>query len=182
MEKNMKLFLCLILFFAFSILTAALSITVVKMKKENNELRIHYSSTFSARSEEIKKKEKILSDRKKAAGLVESFIPVFFLADKANYAESRKKIKDMVSTELYNKLKDEEFETSDYKTEIVSAPVYALPDEEQTSRYKLCSIISLQYSAGTMDYGIHMQIWNFSCGYNNGEMRILRMEQQEYIE
>ncbi|MCI8770044.1 MAG: hypothetical protein HFH73_02680 [Lachnospiraceae bacterium] len=182
MGKNMKLFFCLILFFSFVVLTAALSITVAKMKEENKELKIHYSSTFSNQSKEIEKKEKILSDRKKAAELVKSFIPAFFLSDKTNYEENRKKIKDVVSAELYNKLKDEEFEASDYETEIVSAPVYALADGEQASGYKCCSIISLQYRAGAKDYGIHMQIWNFSCGYYNGEMRILRIEQQKYIE
>lgn len=182
MRKNMKLFLYLILFFGFFILTIALSIAVVRVKKENKELKKHYSSTVAAQSEEIKKKEKILSDRKEAAELVKNFIPVFFLTDKSNYTENRKKIKNMVSPELYNQIKDEEFETSDYTTEIVSAPVYVLADDKQIYRYKFSSIISLQYRAGTMDYGIHMQIWNFICGYNDGKMQILSMEQQECIE
>lgn len=182
MNKNMKLFLYIMLFFGFFALITALSFAIVKMKNENKELKRHYSSTLTAQSKEAKKKEKILSDRKEAAELVKSFIPIFFLADKANYAENREKIKDMVSSELYEQVKNEEFETSEYTVEIASAPVYALADDGQANRYHFCSIISLQYMEGTVDYGIHMQIWDFTCGYDDGKMQILSMEQQNYIE
>lgn len=182
MNKNIKLFLYCILFFGFFVLAAALSIAVAKTKNENKELKRNYSSTLAAQSKEAKKKEKILLDRKEAAELVKSFIPVFFLADKANYAENRKKIEDMVSAELYEQVKGEEFGISEYEVKIVSAPVYELIEDGQANRYHFCSIINLRYMEGTVDYGTHMQIWDFTCGYDDGKMRILSMEQQNYIE
>lgn len=182
MDKNMKRFFYFMLLFSLLALILILSIMVVKMKNKNREMESQYSSIFTNQSKEEMEKEKILSDKKEAVDLIKNFISVFFLTNDANCEENRKKIETMVSAELYQQVKDEDFGTSDYTVELVSAPVYELVEDRQVNRYHYCSIISLQYRSGTMDYGIHMQIWDFSCGYNDGRMRILAIEQQEYIE
>lgn len=182
MKKSEKILLCIILCFGLLALIIALSMAVIKVKKENKELEERFSSTLASESKARQKEEKILSDKNRAADLVKNFISVYFLMDKDNRVASLEKVKEMVSDEIYNQIKDEEFEVSEYTVEIVSAPVYEIAGEEKSSRYFFTSIINLQYKAGMKDYGMHMQIWNFTCGNSGDEMQILDMKQQEYIE
>lgn len=181
MKKNDKLTLYFILgMFGIGIvaLIIALTATTIKVKKENKELSEYVSAISDSQAEE----EKLETDKKKAASLVNEFITLYFLMDKDNYIESMEKIQSMVSDELYAQIKNEEFITPDYVTEIISMPVYELVNEEKKENYAYSCIISLQYSSGMKDYGIHMQIWDFTCGYSKGEFQILEMNQQQYVE
>ena len=178
MKKKEKLFLHFVLGLGAVFLILILSVSLIRQKREDQELKRKYSSD-AVLDRKGKQEEE---SRKMALQLVEDFIPAYFLMDAENHAANMQKIGGLVSDELYHRIQDEEY-TSGYETELYSSSVYMPADEAQKKegRYLFTVILDLEYRSGNKDYGIHTQIWDFTCGHLEEGIRIVEFEQRQYV-